>query len=439
MDTISIVFLSAAILIGGLALLFFIKANAVQKSFKEILTDKINYENITQQANDAMLVIDIVSGKIYTANPKLSELLGYQHERLLQLTVFDLHPKEMLGRSSEVIADVWEKKGLIYTDVPFITSKGESLPVECSAKVIPYDGRPAILIYARDIRERLKMEKEIRDKNYIIEQKNKDITDSINYAKRIQQAILADMSEIKNVIPESFILFKPKDIVSGDFYWFTHRDGTVFIAAVDCTGHGVPGGFMSMIATSFLQEVINEKNILSPERVLDEMRSKITVALKQKGDVMENRDGLDIALCSISNNSLKFSGANNPLWIVRKDTNGISEIEERIYLKSNNGYSLVEFSPDKQPIGAHPNPQPFTLKSMNLKKGDSLYLFSDGYADQFGGPKRKKFMYRNFAELILSLQEKSMNEQHKALDSVIEEWRGSLEQIDDILVIGLRF
>lgn len=439
MDTISIVFLSAAILIGGLALLFFIKANAVQKSFKEILTDKINYENITQQANDAMLVIDIVSGKIYTANPKLSELLGYQHERLLQLTVFDLHPKEMLSRSSEVIADVWEKKGLIYTDVPFITSKGESLPVECSAKVIPYDGRPAILIYARDIRERLKMEKEIRDKNYIIEQKNKDITDSINYAKRIQQAILADMSEIKNVIPESFILFKPKDIVSGDFYWFTHRDGTVFIAAVDCTGHGVPGGFMSMIATSFLQEVINEKNILSPERVLDEMRSKITVALKQKGDVMENRDGLDIALCSISNNSLKFSGANNPLWIVRKDTNGISEIEERIYLKSNNGYSLVEFSPDKQPIGAHPNPQPFTLKSVNLKKGDSLYLFSDGYADQFGGPKRKKFMYRNFAELILSLQEKSMNEQHKALDSVIEEWRGSLEQIDDILVIGLRF
>jgi len=439
MKTVDIVFLAIAVMSSIVSLIFFIKANSVQKSLKDISAAKSNYENITQQANDAMLVIDIVSGKIYTANPKLSELLGYQHERLLQLTVFDLHPKEMLNRSSEVIADVWEKKGLIYTDVPFITSNGELLPVECSAKVIPYDGRPAILIYARDIRERLKMEKEIRDKNYIIEQKNKDITDSINYAKRIQQAILADMSEIKNIIPESFILFKPKDIVSGDFYWFTHRENSVFIAAADCTGHGVPGGFMSMIATSFLQEVVNEKNIFSPEMILNEMRTKITSALKQKGDAMENKDGLDIALCSITNNSLKFSGANNPLWLVRKgEIETVSE-DGKVYLRDVNGYSLIEFSPDKQPIGMHPNPQPFTLRSVELKKGDTLYLFSDGYADQFGGPKRKKIMYRNFAELILSIQNKNMNEQHKTLDSTIEEWRGSLEQIDDILVIGLRF
>src|SRR4051812_31853801 len=251
MDTTTVVFLEIAIMAGIAALVFFIKSSNIQKALKEISTDKTNYENITQQANDAMFVIDIVNGNIYTANPKLSELLGYDHDKLLKLTVFDLHPKEMLHRSSEVIADVWEKKGLIYTDVPLLTASGEILPVECSAKVIPYDGRPAILIYARDIRERLKMEKDIRDKNKIIEEKNKDITDSINYAQRIQQAILSDKSEIKKQLPDSFVLFKPKDIVSGDFYWFSHKEGTTFIAAADCTGHGVPGAFMSMVANSF--------------------------------------------------------------------------------------------------------------------------------------------------------------------------------------------
>ena len=438
MDTLSLILLAAAIVTGAAALLFFVKSNNAKKELKDISSAKSNYENITQQANDALLVIDIVNGKIYTANPKLSELLGYKHEKLLGLTVFDLHPKEMLNRSSEVIADVWEKKGLIYTDVPFITSKGEVLPVECSAKVIPYDGRPAILIYARDIRERLRMEKDIRDKNTIIEQKNKDITDSINYAKRIQQAILSSPEEIKKIVPESFILFKPKDIVSGDFYWFAHRGSTVFIAAADCTGHGVPGGFMSMIATSFLQEVVNEKEIISPNKILDEMRTKITSALKQKGDAMENKDGLDIALCTINNHTLHFAGANNPLWVVRKGSFESKTEQEKIYIDNVNGYSLIEFFPDKQPIGTHPYPQPFTNHTMQLRKGDALYLFSDGYADQFGGPKRKKFMYRNFADLIISIQDKSIDEQKNILEKTIEEWRGNLEQIDDILVIGIR-
>ncbi|MBI3501028.1 MAG: PAS domain S-box protein [Bacteroidetes bacterium] len=419
MNPVTIISISSAVLAGVFAIIFFVKRNNIQKSLKEISTDKSNFENITQQANDALLVIDIVNGNIYTANPKLSELLGYPHEKLLKLTVFDLHPKEMLNRSSEVIADVWEKKGLIYTDVPFVTASGEILPVECSAKVIPYDGRPAILIYARDIRERLRMEKDIRDKNYIIEQKNKDITDSINYAQRIQQAILSDVDEIKKNLPQSFILFKPKDIVSGDFYWFTHRDSTTFIAAVDCTGHGVPGGFMSMIGNSFLNEVVNEKDILQPNLILNELREKIIRALRQKGEVMENKDGMDISLCAIKGNELLFSGANNPLWIIRNN-------------------KLQEIPADKQPIGSHPNPKPFTLNKISLEKGDSIYLFSDGYADQFGGPKRKKFMYRQLEELLLSIHEKEMNEQKKILDSTIESWKGNLDQIDDILVIGIR-
>src|ERR1051326_1606341 len=410
MNLLSIIFIGVAVLAVIFAVIFYLKSNKVQNTLKEISTDKSNYENITQQANDALLVIDIVNGNIYTANPKLSELLGYPHEKLLKLTVFDLHPKNMLNRSSEVIADVWEKKGLIYTDVPFVTANGEILPVECSAKVIPYDGRPAILIYARDIRERLRMEKEIRDKNAIIEQKNKDITDSINYAQRIQQAILSDRDEVKKYFPQSFILFKPKDIVSGDFYWFTHRDGTTFIAAADCTGHGVPGGFRSMIGNSFLNEVVNEKNIHRPDLILNELREKIIRSLRQKGESLENKDGMDISLCAIKDNELLFSGANNPLWLVRNK-------------------ELKEFSADKQPIGFHPNLKPFSLNKFSLEEGDMLYLFSDGYADQFGGPKRKKFMYRQFEELLLSVQDKEMNEQKRILDEKIEDWRGKLEQI----------
>ena len=420
----------------SVCIFLFLKSQKRSSEIKVISQLKNNYENITQQANDALLVIDIVNGNIYTANPKLSDLLGYPHEKLLKLTVFDLHPKEMLGRSSEVIADVWEKKGLIYTDVPFITSSGEILPVECSAKVIPYDGRPAILIYARDIRERLRMEKDISDKNKIIELKNKDITDSINYAQRIQQAILCDVEEIKDKLPESFILFKPKDIVSGDFYWFTHRDNTVFIAAADCTGHGVPGGFMSMIGNSFLNEVVNEKNILQPDLILNELRKKIIKALRQKGEVMENKDGMDISLCAINNQTVLFSGANNPLWIVRK-VEYTSEFDDGKEIK-NDKYKVVEIPADKQPIGSHPNPLPFSLKKLSLLKGDTLYLFSDGYADQFGGIRIKKFMYKQFSELLLSCNENTMEQRKKILDQTIENWRGTLEQIDDILVIGIK-
>ena len=437
MDTLSIIFLGFAVIAGIAAIVFFVRSNNAQIELKETVTDKTNYENITQQSNDALLVIDIVDGKIYTANPKLSELLKYDHDKLLKLSVFDLHPKEFLSRSSEVIADVWEKKGLIYTDIPFVTSSGEHLAVECSAKVIPYNGRPSILIYARDIRERLRMEKDIRDKNKIIEEKNKDITDSINYAKRIQQAILSDKTEIKKYLPDSFVLFKPKDIVSGDFYWFSHKEGTTFIAAADCTGHGVPGAFMSMIANSFLNEVVSEKNVTRPDEVLNELRERIIKSLRQTGESMENKDGLDISFCAIKGNKLLFSGANNPVWVIRNVA--VSSSFDDKTAAGNDKHKLVEIPPCKQPIGTHPNPHPFMLQTLTLEKGDTIYLFSDGYADQFGGPRRKKFMYRNFAELLLSVHEKTMEEQKEILDSTIENWRGGLEQIDDILVVGLRY
>ena len=279
--------------------------------------------------------------------------------------------------------------------------------------------------------------KQLAEKNEIIEEKNKDIRDSINYAQRIQKAILSDVKEVKEKLPESFILFKPKDIVSGDFYWFSQKEGTTFIAAADCTGHGVPGAFMSMIANSFLNEVVNERSIHQPDIILNELRTRIIKALRQTGEAMENKDGLDICFCALQGNKLSYSGANNPLWIVR-DIASASEFDDVEALK-NEKYKLVEIPPDKQPIGTQPNPHPFTLRTLELKKGDSVYLFTDGYADQFGGPKRKKFKYKTLGELLLSIHDKAMEEQKHTLNSTIEKWMGDLEQIDDILVIGLRY
>lgn len=279
--------------------------------------------------------------------------------------------------------------------------------------------------------------KQLAEKNEIIEEKNKDIRDSINYAQRIQKAILSDVKEVKEKLPHSFILFKPKDIVSGDFYWFSQKGDITFIAAADCTGHGVPGAFMSMIANSFLNEVVNESNIVRPDLILSELRIKIIKALRQTGEAMENKDGLDICFCALQGNKLSYSGANNPLWIVR-ELGHSSEFDDVDPVK-NEKYKLVEIPPDKQPIGTQPNPRPFSLKTIELKKGDTAYLFTDGFADQFGGPKKKKFKYKAFSELLISIHDKTMEEQKITLNYTIEKWMGDLEQIDDILVIGVRY
>src|SRR6185312_12586270 len=216
-----------------------------------------SFQNIFQHTNDALLLIDILDGRIEYANIGAQEMLGYPMEELLQKTIFDIHSKEQLTRSSEVIATVYEQKGLIYTDLPFVSASGEKIDVECSAKVEDFGGKVVIFISARDIRERLRLQAQIKKQSEIIEQKNKDLIDSITYAKNIQHAILPSDSAMQEGFPEMFVLYIPKDIVSGDFYWYNNvklstsnklanEGGRVeVIAAVDCTGHGVPGAFMS--------------------------------------------------------------------------------------------------------------------------------------------------------------------------------------------------
>jgi serine phosphatase RsbU (regulator of sigma subunit) len=262
---------------------------------------------------------------------------------------------------------------------------------------------------------------EVVKQKELIELKNKDITDSINYAKRIQEAILPTLENFKSLFPESFILFKPKDIVSGDFYWLTEKNGQILVAAADCTGHGVPGAFTSMIGNALLNEIVNDRTILEPGKILDALREGIIKALKQSGKEGESKDGMDISLCSINakTKQLQFAGAYNPLFIVRKGT-------------------LIEIKADKYPIGISDRKSLFTNHTLDLQKGDTLYIFSDGFADQFGGPDGKKFMRKRFKEHLLQIQAKNMDEQWKMLNLAITEWQGPIEQVDDILIIGIR-
>ncbi|HEY0029108.1 MAG TPA: tetratricopeptide repeat protein [Bacteroidia bacterium] len=256
----------------------------------------------------------------------------------------------------------------------------------------------------------------------IIEEKNRDITDSINYAKRIQEVMLPAMEIKHRLFPDAFVLFQPKDIVSGDFYWFAEKNGKRIIAAVDCTGHGVPGALMSMIGNAFLNEIVNERNITSPELILNELRNRIIHSLKQTGADGESRDGMDIAVLAFDDKKsiVEYAGANNPLWIIRDN-------------------KLEEYKADKRPIGYFKGEDlPFHLHQMPFSKGDRFYIFSDGYADQFGGPKGKKYKYSTMKELILSIQEKTMAEQEKILSDNFTNWKGNLEQLDDMLVIGIK-
>jgi serine phosphatase RsbU (regulator of sigma subunit) len=262
----------------------------------------------------------------------------------------------------------------------------------------------------------------IEEKNKIVEEKNKDITDSINYAKKIQEAILPSKELKYKLFPDAFVLFQPKAIVSGDFYWFAEKNGKKLIAAVDCTGHGVPGAFMSMIGNAFLNEIINEKGNTIPSEILSSLSEQIIFSLKQTGAEGESKDGMDIALLSIDteNAIIEFAGANNPLWYIR---NGIME----------------KIKGDKQPIGYYKGEQKlFTNHKIEFKKGDSFYIFSDGFVDQFGGKKEKKFKHKQLENILLSIQDKEMLEQEKIILNTFNNWKGDLEQVDDILIIGIR-
>ncbi|RLD61874.1 MAG: hypothetical protein DRJ01_07125 [Bacteroidetes bacterium] len=263
--------------------------------------------------------------------------------------------------------------------------------------------------------------KEIREQKEIVEEKNKHITDSIIYAKRIQNALLPPEQIIRKELPEHFILFKPRDIVSGDYYWFGRNDENIIIVAADCTGHGVPGAFMSMLGVAFLNEIINKNEVVKANEILNQLREHVITSLRQTGKEGEAKDGMDIAICVIDKKTknLQFAGANNPLYLVRDR-------------------ELIQVKADRMPIGIYIKTNPFTNNELSLQKNDCLYIFSDGYVDQFGGKSNRKFKSKPFKRLLVDINDKPMSEQRTILDDTIEDWKGINEQVDDILVIGMR-
>lgn len=322
------------------------------------------------------------------------------------------------------------------------------------------------IISFKAYRQKKKDNFEIGQQKLLVEEKQKQIVDSINYAKRIQSAILAREEEIKKYFPQSFLLYLPKDIVAGDFYFFESTSTHAFYAAADCTGHGVPGALVSVVCSNALSRCIKEFELTDPGRILDKTRELVIETFKKSGQ--EVKDGMDISLISIDLKDLKnlkdltdsgdlknlkkfedpgtqfsnhqilkssnetsglshnielmWAGANNPLWILR---NGLKETEE--------------IKPDKQPIGQYSAAQPFTTHRVTINQGETLYLFTDGFADQFGGEKGKKFKYSAFNKCLTELRNLSPDEQKQKLENIFTEWKGDLEQTDDVCVIGIQF
>ncbi|MDZ7739263.1 MAG: SpoIIE family protein phosphatase [Bacteroidales bacterium] len=249
----------------------------------------------------------------------------------------------------------------------------------------------------------------------------KHITDSIMYAKRIQTALLPSLELFSDDI-EHFVLYKPLDIVSGDFYWVSRQDHLQVVIAADCTGHGVPGAFMSMLGVTMLNEIVNGKGITEPDEIINILRDEIIDSLKQSIDEDRVKDGMDmtISLIDYKNNKVRFAGANNPLCIVRKG-------------------ELLAYKVDKMPVAIHYNMRPFKVQEVDLEKGDCLYMFSDGFGDQFGGPRGKKFMVKNLKNKFVELSHLPMLEQGERLNETFEDWKGDQSQVDDVVIIGIRY
>jgi len=256
-----------------------------------------------------------------------------------------------------------------------------------------------------------------------IEKKNLHITESIRYARRIQQAILPPDKLLNELVPNHFVYYKPKDIVSGDFYWVNQSENKVYLAAADATGHGVPGAFMSLLGVSLLNEIARSAAPKTAADFLNELRIKLKEALRQSEYEATTRDGVDLAFCVIDKQTgeLQFAGAYNPLIIVRKG-------------------EMIEIKADKMPIGIHYNEKEFfTNHLVQLQANDAIYIYSDGFADQIGGPTDRKFLSKNFKKLLVEIAELPIEQQKEKLRTTLKEWQGNSDQVDDILVIGVQF
>jgi serine phosphatase RsbU (regulator of sigma subunit) len=383
--------------------------------------------------------IEHASNNLWKINKKLGKHRQAleMHELYIQMrdSILSIENKEAIihqgfkyeYEKEQALADAKHNE-LMHIKSEQIKTKNEKIEKERVIKYSLFIGMfiviASLFVIFKNLRKTRKQKRVIEQQKEVVElahdeleEKNQEIIDSIIYAKRIQSAILPSIKVVKEYLKESFILYKPKDVVAGDFYWMEHRDNKVLFAAADCTGHGVPGAMVSVVCNNALNRSVREHGLTDPGEILSKTR-EIVVAEFEKSEE-EVKDGMDIALCSLEGMKLQYAGAHNPLWIIR------------------NG-AIIETKANKQPVGKFYRTDSFTTHSFDLEAGDSIYIFSDGYVDQFGGEEGKKFKAKAFRELLRSIQDKPMEEQKTSIDEIFETWKSDLEQIDDVCVIGVR-
>jgi len=387
---------------------------------------KLNDSIFNQQKNQQLTNIEA----IYQSEKKQKEIELLEKTKVLQKTEIKRQTTQkyafIIGFASMLLLVVitFYSYRKIESQNNLIKKKNEELNMQKEEILSQRDNLQLLNVELSQQKEEVITQRdEISHQNSIIEKHNKKITSSIYYAQRIQKAILPSEANIKTLFPQNFVIFKPKDIVSGDFYWFEKKEDKIYFAAADCTGHGVPGGFMSMLSYNLLNDAINEQHIAKPSEIINFIGKRINKILRQRADDSSVKDGLDLALCCYDSKSmlLEFAGVQSTMFLI-----------------SNN--NIKEYSSDWHPIGEpfHDNFFAYSNTEINVTKGDSIYLSTDGYTDQFGGELLKKYTKKQLKEYLLSIHQLSMTKQKEKLENAFETWKGSHEQIDDVLLLGIK-
>jgi PAS domain S-box-containing protein len=395
-----------------------IRTSEIEQQKEEISAqaDELNKLSIVARETESAVTIMDDEGSFEWVNEGFTKKYGLTLDDLISQKGENIISVSNHKNIKKYIDQVKKKRCAISYENEETDSDGNEIWVHTSLTPIFNGGNKIskIISIDTDISKLKKVEEQLR-------QTNDDITSSILYAKRIQESIMPSYNEFKESVPESFMLYMPKDIVSGDFFWFTKREEKIFLAISDCTGHGVPGAFMSILGVSFLNEIVKHEEILTPNLILDSLNKRIIKALHTSKSNYISTDGMDIALMMIDfeNKIIEYAGANHPLYLIRED-------------------NIEIFDGDRMPIGFYQESFNYSLKVINVKENDQVYSLTDGIIDQFGGSKGKKFKSKKFKELLLKNRNLSMKEQKEEIGRTFFEWRGEIEQIDDVLVVGIK-
>jgi len=379
---------------------------------------------ILEKLNSLIVVVN-PAGDVEYVSPSAKRILGFEPEQLVGEGWWNLTRDNVEDRQSikALTLQQMKQEALLETapqERLLRTANGSERWILWNTSKGPLNTLVGI---GHDITDRKKAELKLLEKNSELVQHNKDMLDSIQYASRIQEAILPDVEKIKNAFKDAFVLYQPKDVVSGDYYFFYQRGNKAFVAAVDCTGHGVPGALMSFIANGALKEVIIKKGVEEPSEILYALDEELFLALNKSKDGVVSLDGMDVAIgvFDFVEQTFSYAGAFRPVLVVRDN-------------------ELIEMEASRYPIGFYADVQKvFSTKTIDIKQNDAFYFFTDGYCDQFGGERKKKFNRKQFKELLLSAQDMEMSEQEAYLQYVLLNWRQEEPQVDDILVMGIKF